>query len=345
MDAREYDLLVRIFAGEASAEDETAFRAWLAEDPSRQQLVDQLRRIWSEAAPRVEASSRVDARWSRLARRIAGAQSRPVLPFSAPRRTRPFSAIPLLQAAAVAALLIAAGLVWRVGARSTIATSSSVREARTAKAQRLALRLPDGTRVVLAPASRLTYDASSYGRADRAVHLEGQAYFEVQHDSAHPFVVRTPGLVARDLGTRFTARAFAGEVTAVAVAEGRVGVARESDSALAVVVEPGQVGTLNLTGQLKVGRYDTPDAFFAWTEGRLVFHDTPLADAVRQLDRWYDVRFQVTDRALARRPLTASFGAETLTEVLDLLKLALDVEIRRTGDSVILSPRTTGNTP
>jgi ferric-dicitrate binding protein FerR (iron transport regulator) len=103
------------------------------------------------------------------------------------------------------------------------------------------------------------------------------------------------------------------------------------------------VGTLTTAGNLTVSRNTTPDAFFAWTEGRLVFHDTPLSQALSQLDRWYDVRFTLTDRTLAQRPLTASFDTESLSQVLDVLQLTLDLDIRRSGDTVALAPRARGN--
>ena len=294
---------------------------------------DQERRILDTVHP-LEPSGRVDVRWNHLRARMAANQDSPIHPSAYP----PIR--PLLRAAAVVAFIaLGSGGVWLMNRASRKAPVALVKEARTANAQRLALRLPDGTRVVLAPASRLTYDANTYGRTSRAVQLEGQAYFEVEHDAARPFEVRADGLVARDMGTRFTARAFAGEPAVVAVAEGRVGVGRKTDSVTIAVVEPGQLGTLSAAGNLTVGRNPTPDAFFAWTEGRLVFLDTPLSQALSQLDRWYDVRFKLADRALAQRPLTVAFDTESLSEVLDVLHLTLDLDVSRSGDTVTLAPR------
>jgi ferric-dicitrate binding protein FerR (iron transport regulator) len=275
---------------------------------------------------KLDTAGRADARWHRLAKRI---KEDPV--------RHPQWYQPAMRAAAVVLLLASAAVAgWWVWAGRDHSRAVALREVHTAKAQRLAVQLSDGTRVTLGPASRLTWDERAFGRASRAVTLEGQAYFDVTHDPAHPFSVSVDGVVARDLGTRFTARAFPNEPPAVAVEEGRVSIARRADTLAVAVIEPGQVGTLDSTGRIDVTRIATPDAFFAWTRGRLVFHDTPMAEALSQLDRWYDIRFRLEDPAAGRRLLTASFDRESLSEVLEVLRLTLDLDVHRTGDTVVL---------
>src|SRR5256885_1096045 len=56
----------------------------------------------------------------------------------------------------------------------------------TAVRERSELRLPDGTRVRLAPASKLRV-ATDFGVERRDVYLDGEAYFEVVHDEMRPF--------------------------------------------------------------------------------------------------------------------------------------------------------------
>ena len=62
--------------------------------------------------------------------------------------------------------------------------------------------LLDGTRITLGPASVLHVPVS-YAAGDRAVALEGEGYFTVGHNEAHPFSVRARNVVAVDIGTRF----------------------------------------------------------------------------------------------------------------------------------------------
>lgn len=82
----------------------------------------------------------------------------------------------------------------------------------TGRGQRATVELPDGSRAILAAESRLRYPASAehWRDADRArdLYLEGQAYFEVQHDSTRAFRVHTATGVVEDLGTEFVVAAY-----------------------------------------------------------------------------------------------------------------------------------------
>jgi transmembrane sensor len=71
-------------------------------------------------------------------------------------------------------------------------------------------------------------------------------------------------------------------------------------------------------------------------EGRLAFDETPLAEVVAQLGRWYDAPFRIADPALASRTLTASFTTEPLADVLAALAPVLDVRFDRVADTVVV---------
>src|SRR5262249_20816465 len=101
-----------------------------------------------------------------------------------------------------------------------------VREVATSIGPRATIALGDGSRVVLGPRSRLSMP-EHFGDGPRDVTLDGEAYFTVQHDAAHPFRVHAAGGDIEDVGTRFVVRAYAGEATVrVIVADGQVSARR-----------------------------------------------------------------------------------------------------------------------
>jgi transmembrane sensor len=151
--------------------------------------------------------------------------------------------------------------------------------------------------------------------------------------------VRTAGAVTRVLGTEFTVRAYAGsDEVEVAVAGGRVLLA-SSDSSTGVLLIKGQLGALRAGAPPTVRTLASLEPFVAWTEGRLAFDGAPLRVALRQLERWYDVNFVVADSALADRRLTARFRAESLTEALDAIAVALDARYERRDRVISFTPR------
>ncbi|HJU88682.1 MAG TPA: FecR domain-containing protein [Gemmatimonadaceae bacterium] len=328
----DWSIVDRFLAGEATSEEMVLLQRWLEGDPRRGQLLD-------EARQAVSAETRswdVDTAWRNVSKGMLEPAATTVIPIHT-RRPRRYKG--LLRIAAGLVLTLSAAMLWRMMSdRGSSSTQVAMREVATTKGQRAELRLSDGTRVVLGAASRLEY-APDMGSKTRDVRLIGEAYFEVAPDSVHPFVVHTAGAMTRVLGTEFAVRAYAGtDEVQVAVAGGRV-LLTPADSSSGVVLIKGQLGALRAGGKPTVRAISSLEPFVGWTEGRLAFDAMPLRDALRQLERWYDVNFVVADSGLADRRLTARFKAESLTEALDAIALALDARYERRDRTITFVPR------
>jgi transmembrane sensor len=56
------------------------------------------------------------------------------------------------------------------------------------------------------------------------------------------------------------------------------------------------------------------------------------------LRRWYGVELRVTDTALLRRHVSATFVGDSADRVLDVIALALGARVERRGDTAYLRP-------
>src|SRR5439155_8152 len=99
--------------------------------------------------------------------------------------------------------------------------------------------LPDGTQVWLNAESRITY-SNTFNKSLREVNLEGEAYFDVTHDAAHPFIVHTSSIAIKVLGTAFTVKSYASDKTIEAtLLRGSIEVVKNNDpSAPKVILRP-----------------------------------------------------------------------------------------------------------
>jgi transmembrane sensor len=318
----DWDLVFRYFGNECSPAERDRLERWLAADPERRAIVDAAvtaagRALDAMPAPRVRPAP-VFAASTRGARRPAW----------------------LLPAAASLVIALGATVLMKYPAgtgRAAPAAASTLRVAQTVRGGRQELRLADGTRVVLGPASTLRYPAE-FGAGARDVELVGEGYFEVTHDAAHPFRVHAGHASAEDIGTAFGVRAYAEDsVIRVVVAEGSVALGADAPGAARrVPLTAGQLGTLGRGHTIPVVRRVNVAAHLGWMDGRLVFDETPLAEVVAQLGRWYDAPFRIADPALASRTLTASFTTEPLGDVLAALAPVLDVRFERVADTVVV---------
>ena len=250
---------------------------------------------------------------------------------------------------AVAACLVlgAAFSLYLVGSHhADTAAAAPAREVVTRRGERATFNLTDGSRVILGAESRLSIPVE-YNRAGaaRELHLEGQGYFVVTHDGLRPFRVNTSLGIAEDLGTEFVVTTYPeARGMRVVVASGKVALRQptsgrtpSADSLPLVTLSPGDLAWLDSAGTATVRRVD-PAAYVAWTEGALVFNGTPLGEVIPQLARWYDLDIHLADNSLATRRLTATFRDQSVSQVLDLLALSLDLKVERNGRAVTLRP-------
>jgi transmembrane sensor len=340
------ELLDRYLAGECS-EDETAqVRRWLMARPdAAHRLATFLRQIDGgdhEPVPAVASS------WHALqARMHAPNASDDVQPEARPRRdSQP--QIPARRAqlawrwgaAAAAALIVAVAGVSTVASRVRPPASEPPlrRSYVTAARERSELRLPDGTHVHLAPGSQLRA-ATDFGVERRDVYLEGEAYFEVVHDTRRPFTVFAGNTSTRDIGTAFSVRAYPQDSTVVVVV-------REGEVALSGVgrLHAGDVGHVSAEGRAVIERGVQVDSLFGWMRGRLTMTDAPLRQVVQDLRRWYDVDVQLADSSIATLPFTGTLGDVTPDAAIELVAATLGLEIRREKTRVLLAP-IPGRTP
>lgn len=364
--------LERFLAGDCTDEEREHVLRWVDGIPERQALLHALRTAWThlEASPhRFDTASAWNAVAAQL-KDVDGSATPPgeperALPNSAAiraRESRPTlrairPAAPAFGWRVAAAVLVMAGAVstgvwWSSrGPTSPQTPAAAPREVSTPRGQRAKIRLADGSVVTLAPESRLR-EAPNFGVATRDVSLDGEAYFEIAHDPSKPFRVHTSRAVARDVGTKFLVRAYAGSPDVrVVVEEGLVSLRRAGDSTSAgpsagattagdsLLLRPRDLGRLDTQNRLTLQSGVALDEYTAWTSGRLVFTNTPLSDAIPRLARWYDVDLRLGDADLGRETFTATLTHEPMSDVVRLLAATVRARVERRGDTLVLFRR------
>jgi transmembrane sensor len=166
--------------------------------------------------------------------------------------------------------------------------------------QRL-VRLDDGTAVRLDTDSKI---AVTFRRGERRVQLvRGQAFFDVAHDAARPFIVNAGPMSVRDVGTRFDVRRD-GAQAKVTLVEGVIQVRGLGVSTQAWTLKPGEQASLGRTPTLTVA--DVRQAT-SWTSGRVVFRSLPLAQAIEEINRYSPHKIRLAAQGVADVPVTGSF--------------------------------------
>lgn len=309
--ARAAEWLERRDREDWSEADQAALDAWLAQSMAHQTA------FW-----------RLEAAWDRTARLAAlrAPMQAPFVPASPPRLS------PVLVGIA-AALALVAGL----GVAAVLLLRPEDRVYATAIGGRETVAFADGTKIELNTNTQLRARMTTQ---ERIVWLDhGEAYFEVKHDPAHPFVVMVGNRRVTDLGTQFSIHRGAHDLE-VAVVDGRVWFDAPDNKAASQnsLLTSGEVATIN-ADKFSVTRRSAKELAveLAWRRGMLVFHDTRLADAVREFNRYNAIKLVVADPSIADLKFSAEIRADNYEDFLQLAQTVLRLHVDRVGNSIFIS--------
>ena len=176
--------------------------------------------------------------------------------------------------------------------------------------------LPDGSAIWLTAKSRVSYMPARYNTAERAVRLDGEAFFEVEADPSHPFVVHHGGISTRALGTAFNIEAYGNEEDIrISLVQGKVAVDTPGDTAMRYLA-PGE----QLTYKRASGDYSMKPVLYSdastWKNGWMILDDVPLKAALQRLERQYDLQISMPAGIADNRKITAVFKGGTYREIL-----------------------------
>ncbi|ATP57191.1 anti-sigma factor [Pedobacter ginsengisoli] len=164
----------------------------------------------------------------------------------------------------------------------------------TPKGGQYQISLPDGSKVWLNAASSLSYPLR-FNKKERKVELTGEAYFEVAHNTALPFKVKTANQQVEVLGTHFNVNAYQDEKSAkTTLLEGSVKIS-QIQSNVSKLLKPGQQAIV--TNAISVIDVDTEEAI-AWKDNLLMFNEDNLDHIMRMIARWYNVEIVFNDDSL-----------------------------------------------
>lgn len=204
--------------------------------------------------------------------------------------------------------------------------------------QKLTMRLPDGSKVILNSESKLTYSLPFV--SNRKVDLIGEAFFEVARDEQNPFIVQSGYVTTKVLGTSFNIKSYPGNgKNSIAVLTGKVEVSDNQGNK--AYLTPNERGVFNLKEkQLLIGPFSM-ETEIGWKDGLMAFDNTPIPDVFAQLERWYGIEVTIKDKSILTGYYTGSYKKPTLPQVMDGIGYALGLDFSITKKEVIINKRKT----
>lgn len=197
------------------------------------------------------------------------------------------------------------------------------------------ITLADGTEVWLNSGSRIIYP-EDYSATNRSIYLDGEAYFEVKSDKAHPFVVETSRLNVVVTGTRFNLSSYAEDHTIEATLCQGIITLNYKDGQKALRLNPNDKVTYNKKdGEIQKEIVDS-ELSASWKDGILSFKEVPLREILRKLERKFNTTIRIQDRKAGEYTYTATFEKDKgLEDILNIITISAPISYQKENDGSI----------
>ncbi len=332
------ELLIREFTDEITESERQQLAALLQSDASYRNEYEIFKDYWSKKETTLSDTRAVLEKVKdriRTEEKTLGQNSEytPATPVKTlPRRL-------LLRRSAAAIIILGIGtLAYRYisAAHSPAVARLDWQEKYTARKTRSQLVLSDGSTVMLNADTRLRFPTSFDGAA-REVYLTGEAFFDIQKDPLHPFIIHTDKMNIRVLGTAFNVRSYPGDASMeTTLLRGSIEVTfpdrpsdriilkpkdklvisnhtPAADSIIAAqpanrkITVPAPLPKYTLTGLTYYPKQDSTVIETSWVDNKLAFRSEEFQSIARRMERWYGVKIVFDNPALAAYSLTGIF--------------------------------------
>jgi transmembrane sensor len=350
--------LARRDSGQWSSDDEARLEQWISSSTARRIAYLRLKSTWDAAArlrtlsagaatPASGSGVPAPSEWRRSpffeksaaqVATLSGEQSKLILDQRAAppeAHTHHSGAVPAASTHRARFLAIAASLLLVVtagfGAYQLWGDDSD--RYRTPVGGLASVPMADGSKVTLNTDSEIRVAVT---QKERRIDLrQGEAFFDVAKDPTRPFVVRAGNKRIIAVGTKFSVQ-YLGEDVRVLVTEGKV---RVEDAGSTLVLIP--AGSIARTAGSGVLVQKAPprqvEEFLSWREGSLRFHETSLAEAVAEINRYNSRKIFIEDRELAEIRISGTFRPTEYEAFVRVLRDGFAIQAHNDEEGITLT--------
>jgi transmembrane sensor len=323
-------IIARYIANEASQEDLLLLREWMDQAPENKRYVENIRLLQDKA---LAAHSPIQVDTSKAWEKVK-AQLDLSAQVAAPKESR-FFAIPQkiwTKAAAIFVLIIGVSTLFYY---LSIGSSSDIIRYNLASANASVSKTIAGNiHVCLNRKTTITVVENKKAKT-KELQLSGEAFIQVKHSADEQLVVKAGETLIKDIGTSFNVKANPGSsIVEVFVESGEVSFFTNAQSGIRLT--KGETGIFDKQTKLfRINKTSNPN-INSYKTHKFVFVNTPLSEAVKQINAVYPKAIILGDSLIGNRTLNVTFDNEDIDDIADVMSETLGLEVSTSGKGYIL---------
>ena len=203
------------------------------------------------------------------------------------------------------------------------------------------IEFPDGSKVWLNSGSQLEFP-TRFSDSSRVATLSGEGYFEIVSNKRWPFYIKTPkGITIKVTGTSFNLSCYKDDPEfKLSMITGSLMLEMDTDRSRIDVSQNEEIvitdkSTLKYQA-IKSKLHEEVETATAWKDGSLIFEDSPMDEVIKKIERWFGVTISIANQHILQFRYTAEFKEESITQVLDAIKVTSNISYTIKGKDVKL---------
>lgn len=202
----------------------------------------------------------------------------------------------------------------------------------TAKGERQQIYLADGTTIDVNTDTALRL---ALFRFTRKITIDrGEASIKISPNRFQSIEVHAGNGILRDIGTTFNVVQVVDKTT-VAVFEGIVEISLNNQAKTIKQLHGGEQLSYSTHGLSEISRVEA-EAVTAWHNDRIVFHDNPLDEVIRQINRYHSRPLRLGESQLSKLKVSGEFNASDRSGLIKALKTLFPLRSSELHDMTVL---------
>lgn len=316
-------LLSKKLSQEIAEADQALLNDALQNNEEYQQLATQLEHYFNQRTKRNTPAKSLEQVWAAIGEAEKGTLT---YQFNYSATKQSVLSVTWLKIAAMLVLVLGLGFLsyyW-------FNRSNKNFEALAATNQKVFKVLADGTRVWLNKQTTITYN-HDFGKRQREIFLDGEAYFDVVKNSEVPLFIHAGDIDIEVKGTAFNVNAYHGtHQVQVALVRGAIAVTDRQNAGHSVLLKPNEklvfipktITQSESNFQVMAIKPNLLNREISWTTDTITFIKEKLKDLALRLEKKYDVKIDIKSEVLKEKRFSGTFTNQTLQQALDALKLS-----------------------
>ncbi|MCD4737405.1 MAG: FecR domain-containing protein [Bacteroidales bacterium] len=313
-------LIAKVLAGEATEAEVSLLQKWIDIDAKHRKLYDEYKKLWEKtSAVKEKPTIDMEAAWSRFEKEIDNKTAKKTV-------VRSLFYKKAMRVAAIFVIVLISGAIYFIyqglnPGTTTFATNTG--EINTHE-------LPDGTFITLNGESCISY-SKKFGKEDREIEFEGEAFYKVARDKEIPFVIKTENTRITVLGTSFNVRAYEKEEEVVLVVNSGKVAFTDKDQSHEVILNAGDKGVFAKSDHHLQKTSNKDPNFLAWKTRKFTFEDVPLNEIIATINTVYQSDIVLSNHEIGDCRMTSSFNNQTLEMVIEVICATFDLSFEKKG--------------